>query len=159
VAQPSGASSFQLNKIKTNNMLEKILAISGKPGLFKLISGSKRMVVVESLLDGKRTPAYTTDRVISLSDIAMYTEETEVPLNEVFMNIQKIYGENPIEVDYKKASETELHDFMAKALPEYDRERVHNSDIKKLIQWYNLLLKNGLTDFSAEGEEKSEENA
>lgn len=140
-------------------MLEKILAISGKPGLFKLISGSKRMVVVESLLDGKRTPAYTTDRVISLSDIAMYTEETEVPLNEVFMNIQKIYGENPIEVDYKKASETELHDFMAKALPEYDRERVHNSDIKKLIQWYNLLLKNGLTDFSAEGEEKSEENA
>jgi hypothetical protein len=140
-------------------MLEKILAISGKPGLFKLISGSKRMVVVESLLDGKRIPAYTTDRVISLSDIAMYTEETEVPLNEVFMNIQKIYGENPIEVDYKKASETELHDFMAKALPEYDRERVHNSDIKKLIQWYNLLLKNGLTDFSAEGEEKSEENA
>ena len=140
-------------------MLEKILAISGKPGLFKLISGSKRMVVVESLLDGKRTPAYTTDRVISLSDIAMYTEETEVPLNEVFMNIQKIYGENPIEVDYKKASETELHAFMAKALPEYDRERVHNSDIKKLIQWYNLLLKNGLTDFSVEGEEKSEENA
>ncbi len=140
-------------------MLEKILAISGKPGLFKLISGSKRMVVVESLLDGKRTPAYTTDRVISLSDIAMYTEETEVPLNEVFMNIQKIYGENPIDVDYKKASETELHAFMAKALPEYDRERVHNSDIKKLIQWYNLLLKNGLTDFSVEGEEKSEENA
>ena len=73
-------------------MLEKILAISGKPGLFKLISGSKRMVVVESLLDGKRIPAYTTARVISLSDIAMYTEETEVPLNEVFMNIQKIYG-------------------------------------------------------------------
>ena len=140
-------------------MLEKILAISGKPGLFKLISGSKRMVVVESLLDGKRTPAYTTDRVISLSDIAMYTEETEVPLNEVFMNIQKIYGGNPIDVDYKKASETELHAFMAKALPEYDRERVHNSDIKKLIQWYNLLLKNGLTDFSVEGEEKSEENA
>ena len=140
-------------------MLEKILAISGKPGLFKLISGSKRMVVVESLLDGKRTPAYTTDRVISLSDIAMYTEETEVPLNEVFMNIQKIYGENPIEVDYKKASEKELHDFMAKALPEYDRERVHNSDIKKLIQWYNLLLKNNLTDFTLEEEEKSEENA
>ena len=140
-------------------MLEKILAISGKPGLFKLISGSKKMVVVESLLDGKRIPAYATDRVISLSDIAMYTEETEVPLNEVFMNIQKIYGENPVEVDYKKASETDLHDFMAKALPEYDRERVHNSDIKKLIQWYNLLLKNNLTDFTLEDEEKSEENA
>ena len=140
-------------------MLEKILAISGKPGLFKLISGSKRMVVVESLLDGKRIPAYATDRVISLSDIAMYTEETEVPLNEVFMNIQKIYGENPIDVDYKKASEKELQDFMAKALPEYDRERVHNSDIKKLIQWYNLLLKNNLTDFTLEEEEKSEENA
>ena len=139
-------------------MLEKILAISGKPGLYKLISGSKKMVVVESLIDGKRTPAYTTDRVISLSDIAMYTEETEVPLNEVFMNIQKIYGENPIDVDYKKASETELHDFMAKALPEYDRERVHNSDIKKLIQWYNLLLKNNLTDFTLEEEEKSEKN-
>ena len=140
-------------------MLEKILAISGKPGLFKLISGSKRMVVVESLLDGKRIPAYATDRVISLSDIAMYTEDTEVPLNEVFMNIQKIYGENPVDVDYKKASEKELQDFMAKALPEYDRERVHNSDIKKLIQWYNLLLKNGLTDFAEKDEEKSEENA
>ena len=140
-------------------MLEKILAISGKPGLFKLISGSKKMVVVESLLDGKRIPAYATDRVISLSDIAMYTEETEVPLNEVFMNIQKIYGEKTVDVDYKKASETELHDFMAKALPEYDRERVHNSDIKKLIQWYNLLLKNGLTDFAEKDEEKSEENA
>ena len=88
----------------------------------------------------------------------MYTEETEVPLNEVFMNIQKIYGENPIEVDYKKASEKELHDFMANALPEYDRDRVHNSDIKKLIQWYNLLLKNNLTDFTLEEEEKSEEN-
>lgn len=151
----------EANNKRINNyiMLEKILAISGKPGLYKLISGSKRMVVVESLIDGKRTPAYTTDRVISLSDIAMYTEDTEVPLNEVFMNIQKIYGENPIDIDAKKASENELHAFMAKALPEYDRERVHNSDIKKLIQWYNLLLKNNLTNFAPEDEEKSEEKS
>lgn len=144
-------------------MLSKILAIAGKPGLFKLISGSKRMIIVESLLDGKRGPVYGNAQVNALSDIAMYTEDEEVALREVFAAIQAKEGTNPIAIDTKTATADQLHAYMAEVLPTYDRDRVHNSDIKKLIQWYNLLLKNNLTDFSAPSEEsdekKVEENA
>lgn len=138
-------------------MLTKILAIAGKPGLYKLISGNKRMLIVESLLDGKRGPVYGNEQINALSDIAMYTEDEEVALREVFANIQAKEGTNPIAIDVKKASADELRDYMALVLPTYDRERVHNSDIKKLIQWYNILLKNNLTDFSEQGAEEAAE--
>ena len=142
-------------------MLTNILAIAGKPGLFKLISGSKRMIIVESLLDGKRGPAYANEQVNALSDIAIYTEDAEISLREVFAAIQAKEGKEPIAIDVKKASADELRNYFASVLPTFDRERVHNSDIKKVIQWYNLLLKNDLTDFSdpqaSEGEEKVEE--
>lgn len=140
-------------------MLTKILAVAGKPGLYKLISGSRQMVIVESLIDGKRGPVYGNAQVNALSDIAMYTDEEEVALREVFAAIQAKEGSNPIAIDVKTASSEELRDYMAAVLPNYDRDRVYNSDIKKLISWYNLLLKNGLTDFSAPSEEKEEENA
>lgn len=142
-------------------MLTTILAIAGKPGLYKLISGSKRMIIVESLLDGKRGPAYANEQVNALSDIAIYTEDAEISLREVFAAIQAKEGKEPIAIDVKKASGDELRNYFASVLPTFDRERVHNSDIKKVIQWYNLLLKNDLTDFSdpqaSEGEEKVEE--
>ena len=142
-------------------MLTNILAIAGKPGLFKLISGSKRMIIVESLLDGKRGPAYANEQVNALSDIAIYTEDAEISLREVFAAIQAKEGKESIAIDVKKASGDELRNYFASVLPTFDRERVHNSDIKKVIQWYNLLLKNDLTDFSdpqaSEGEEKVEE--
>jgi len=142
-------------------MLTNILAIAGKPGLFKLISGSKRMIIVESLLDGKRGPAYANEQVNALSDIAIYTEDAEISLREVFAAIQAKEGKEPIAIDVKKASADELRNYFASVLPTFDRDRVHNSDIKKVIQWYNLLLKNDLTDFSdpqaSEGEEKVEE--
>ena len=138
-------------------MLTKILAIAGKPGLYKLISGNKRMLIVESLLDGKRGPVYGNEQINALSDIAMYTEDEEVALRKVFANIQAKEGTNPIAIDVKKASADELRDYMALVLPTYDRERVHNSDIKKLIQWYNILLKNNLTDFSEQGAEEAAE--
>lgn len=140
-------------------MLTKILAVAGKPGLYKLISGSRQMVIVESLIDGKRGPVYGNAQVNALSDIAMYTDDEEVALREVFAAIQAKEGSNPIAIDVKTASSEELRDYMAAVLPNYDRDRVYNSDIKKLISWYNLLLKNGLTDFSAPSEEKEEENA
>jgi hypothetical protein len=140
-------------------MLTTILAIAGKPGLYKLISGSKRMIIVESLIDGKRGPAYANEHVNALSDIAIYTEDEEVALREVFAAIQAKEGTEPIAIDVKTASSEELRDYMAAVLPNYDRDRVYNSDIKKLISWYNLLLKNGLTDFSAPSEENEEENA
>lgn len=129
-------------------MLETILAISGKPGLYKLVSRGNRNLIVESLdEEKKRMPAFATDKVISLADIAMYTEEGEVPLKEVLNNVKKKENGQISTFDYKKASGKELAAYFAEILPDYDRDRVYPADIKKLIAWYNLLVKAGLTDF------------
>lgn len=129
-------------------MLKTILAISGKPGLYKLISQGKNMLIVEALsADKKRSPIYASDKVISLGDIAMYTDTDEIPLSEVLESVKTKEGGNVTSLDYKKASAEELGEFMAAVLPNYDRDRVHLSDIKKLIQWYNLLVSNGVTEF------------
>ena len=128
-------------------MLKTILAISGKPGLYKLISQAKNMLIVESLSDKKRLPIYASDKVISLGDIAMYTDDDEVPLSKVLDAVKKKENGALASVDYKKASAEELSAFMAAVLPEYDRDRVHISDIKKLVQWYNLLTESGENDF------------
>jgi hypothetical protein len=136
-------------------MLKTILSISGKPGLYKLVSHGKNMLIVESLTDKRKMPAYARDKVISLGDIAMYTNETEVPLHEVLTNIKN--KENGAEASVKpSASAEELKAYMAEVLPTYDRERVHNSDIKKLISWYNILIGAGITEFTPE-EAKAEE--
>ena len=127
-------------------MLKTVLAISGKPGLYKLISQAKNMLIVEAVsADKKRMPIYASDKVISLGDIAMYTDADEVPLAEVLEAVKAKENGNVASLDYKKASVEELHAFMAEVLPNYDRDRVHNGDIKKLIQWYNLLISNGIT--------------
>lgn len=129
-------------------MLKTILAISGKPGLYKLISQGKNILIVEALsADKKRSPIYASDKVISLGDIAMYTDADEIPLSEVLESVKTKEGGNVTSLDYKKASAEELGEFMAAVLPNYDRDRVHLSDIKKLIQWYNLLVSNGVTEF------------
>lgn len=129
-------------------MLKTILAISGKPGLYKLISQGKNMLIVEALsADKKRSPIYASDKVISLGDIAMYTDADEIPLSEVLESVKTKEGGNVTSLDYKKASAEKLGEFMAAVLPNYDRDRVHLSDIKKLIQWYNLLVSNGVTEF------------
>lgn len=129
-------------------MLKTILAVSGKPGLYKLISQAKNMLIVESLsADKKRLPIYASDKVISLGDIAMYTDTDEVPLAKVLEAVKAKENGGKATLDYKKASAGELHAFMAEVLPEYDRDRVHTSDIKKLIQWYDLLVENGETTF------------
>lgn len=134
-------------------MLKTILAISGKPGLYKLISQGKNMLIVESVSpDKKRLPIYASDKVISLGDIAMYTDADEVPLSEVLESVKTKEGGNKTSLDYKKASAEELGEFMAEVLPNYDRDRVHLSDIKKLIQWYNLLVSNGITEFVEKAE-------
>ena len=132
-------------------MLKTILAISGKPGLYKLVSQAKNMLIVEDVsADKKRMPIYASDKVISLGDIAMYTDDDEVPLGQVLESVKNKENGAVTSIDYKKASAEELHAFMAEVLPEYDRDRVHTSDIKKLIQWYNLLVSNGETDFVEE---------
>ncbi|WP_300791880.1 DUF5606 domain-containing protein [uncultured Bacteroides sp.] len=133
-------------------MLKTILAISGKPGLYKLISQGKNMLIVESVADRKRMPIYASDKVISLGDIAMYTDADEVPLSVVLEAVKTKEEGKEASLDYKKASAEELGEFMAAVLPNYDRGRVHLSDIKKLIQWYNLLVSNGVTEFAESAE-------
>ncbi len=128
-------------------MLKTILAISGKPGLYKLISQAKGMLIVESVADKKRTPVYASDKVISLGDIAMYTDDDEVPLANVLEAVKAKENGAVASLNYKTASSEELRAYMAEVLPEYDRDRVHTSDIKKLIQWYDLLISNGETEF------------
>ena len=130
-------------------MLETILAISGKPGLYKLVSRGNRNLIVESLDERHhRQPAFGTDKVISLADIAMYTDSEEVPLGDVLTALQKKEDGQKASIDYKNASREQLFDFFAEVLPNFDRDRVHPSDIKKLLQWYDILVTNGITDFS-----------
>lgn len=139
-------------------MLKTILAISGKPGLYKLVSRGNRSLIVETIeAKGRRMPVFATEKVISLADIAMYTDEEEVPLPTVFNNMKTLEEGKRSEFDYKKASKEELAEYLAKVLPNFDRDRVFPSDIKKLIQWYNILIDNNLSDFEEPVAE--EENA
>ena len=140
-------------------MLKTILSISGKPGLYKLVSQGKNMLIVESLVDQKRSPAYGNEKIISLGDISMYTDEDDVPLSEVLSSIKKKENGAVVEIDLKKATPEDLRAYMAEVLPAFDRDRVHLSDIKKLISWYNLLVKCGETDFEETTEEAKEEAA
>ena len=129
-------------------MLQTILSIAGKPGLYKLVSRGKMNLIVESLDEThKRQPAFGTDRVTSLADIAMFTETDDVPLGEVLAKVRdKEDGKLP-SLNWRKASAKELQDYFAEVLPDFDRDRVHTSDIKKLLQWYEILVKAGVTNF------------
>lgn len=140
-------------------MLQTILAISGKPGLYKLISRGNNNLIVEALDEThKRMPAFAADRITSLADIAMYTDSEDVPLMQVLNNLKKMENGKPSSLNYKKCNADELHEYFAKILPSYDRERVHNSDIKKLLQWYNILVAAGETDFEEPAEEPADKD-
>ena len=132
-------------------MKQTILAISGKPGLYKLVSRGNNSLIVEALdATHKRMPAFGNDRNTSLADIALFTETDDVPLMTILASLRDLEGGKESSLNYKKASPAELHEYFTKVLPEWDRDRVHNSDIKKLIQWYNILVKAGVTDFEEE---------
>ena len=132
-------------------MKQTILAISGKPGLYKLVSRGNNNLIVE-VLDAthRRQPAFGTDRITSLADIAMFTDEDDVPLMNVLDSLKTLEDGKKSSLDIKKASGDDLREYFAKVLPNFDRERVHTSDIKKLLQWYNILVENGITDFKEE---------
>lgn len=146
-------------------MLKTVLSISGKPGLYKLVSQGRNMLIVESISsDKKRFPTYSHDKIISLADIAMYTDDSEVPLRQVLTTMKELEKGAEASLDLKKATADELRKYFAGILPDFDRERVYVSDIKKLINWYNILITNGINDFeekeaegASEGEEKGEE--
>ena len=130
-------------------MLKKILSISGRPGLYRLVAQAKGALVVEALATGKRGLAYSHDRVTSLGDIAMYTESGEVPLSEVLTKVKE--KENGAVASISpKADKEELRSYFGTILPDFDRERVYPTDISKLISWYNMLIQSGVTDFTAE---------
>ena len=123
----------------------KIISVSGKPGLFQVISQSKNVIIVESLIDKKRFPINATKNVSMLENIAIYTYEEEVPLLTVFKAMfEKSEGKETIS---HKESGTKLTTYFAEILPNYDDERVYTSNIKKIIQWFNVLVNVGL-DFS-----------
>ena len=135
-------------------MIKEVLAISGKPGLYRLISRGKNMLIVESLDESKkRMPAYASDRVVAVAEISIYTDDGEdTPLVNVFDSIKKLYEGKEVDINHKKAENDEVIAFFAKALPNYDTERVRVSDMRKVIAWYNILVKAGITDFELKEE-------
>lgn len=137
-------------------MLKNILAITGKPGLYKLISHGNNTLIVESLVDGKRIPTFGRDKIISLADVSMFTLDEDIALSEVLTKLGTKEGLKVASIDAKNASNDALRDFFALVLPNYDRDRVYPSDIRKLIMWYNILINAGITDFAVE--EKTEDN-
>lgn len=135
-------------------MLKEILSVTGKPGLFKLVSQGKNMLIVESLIDGKRIPAYTKDKVVSLGDIAIFTETAEVPLGQV-LEVLKSKEKGAVSSLDPKADNDKLRKYMSEILPDYDRDRVYPSDIRKLISWYNILINAQITEFVTEEKEET----
>ena len=129
-------------------MQQTILSIAGKPGLYKLVSRGKNTLIVEALDEThKRIPAFSTDRVTSLADIAMYSDTDDVPLMTVLAAVRDKEGKKPCSIAYKKCKADELRKYFGEVLPNFDRERVHDSDIRKLLSWYDILVKNDITDF------------
>ncbi len=136
--------------------LDKILSIGGKPGLFKLLTQTRAGFVAESLLDGKKITVSFKSNVSVLSEIAIYTLEEEVPLREVFLKIQEKEEGKKTSIGHKE-DKLKLEEYFFEVLPNYDEDRVYASDIKKVIQWYNMLHDQGITDFSAKEEEAEKE--
>ena len=137
-------------------MFERILTISGKPGLYRLLSSARNMIIVEVVDETKkRVPVHNTDKVVMLDDIAIYTDTEEVPLREVFAKIYE--KENGVlSIDLKVATPEELVEYFEGIMPDYDRERVYLTHIKKMYSWYNILVANDVVDFKVEEEQVEE---
>ncbi|MGI9547562.1 MAG: DUF5606 family protein [Flavobacteriaceae bacterium] len=136
--------------------LDKILSIGGKPGLFKMLTQTRTGFVAESLLDKKRISVGLNSNVSILSEIAIYTLEEELPLKEIFTKIKEKENGGKTSVGHKE-EKIKLEEYFFEIVPDYDEDRVYHSDIKKVIQWYNLLHENGITDFETPEETSEEE--
>ena len=135
------------------NMFETVLTISGKPGLYRLLSHGRNMFIVECVdASKKRVPVYNSDQVVMLDGIAIYTDTEEMPLKSVFAKIyEKENGVLPF--DLKTTTPEEMVEYFETIIPDYDRERVYLTHIKKMFSWYNILVANGIVDFAAEEQE------
>jgi hypothetical protein len=134
-------------------MLTKILSVTGRPGLFKLISTNKNMNVVESLTDGKRIAVYMHEKIVALNDVSVYTEDGDTPLRDVLKSIKEKENGNKIALS-SKASAKEFFKYLEEVLPNYNKDSVYPSDVKKIISWYNLLIENNI---DLESEETTKE--
>lgn len=144
--------SYLLN---TNNiMLTKILSVTGRPGLYKLISTNKNMNIVESMMDGKRIPVYMHEKIVALSDVSMYTNDGDIPLREVFKKIKEKEGGKSVALT-SKSQNKDFFSYLTEVLPDYNRESVYASDVKKLISWYNILMEHNI-DLEEEVKEENE---
>lgn len=133
-------------------MLSKILSVTGRPGLYKLISTGKNLNIVESLGNGKRLPVYLHEKMVALSDVSIYTNEGDTPLREVLKRMKEKENGGKASVG-TKASGSELFAYLREVLPDYNRESVYASDVKKIITWYNILMENQI---DLEEEERNE---
>ena len=137
--------------------LTKILVISGKPGLYELVSQTKGGAIVESLTDKKRCPVFRNDRISSLNEISLFTETGDKPLREIIQDIYRKENEQKIALDLKSAANKDLFAYFKEILPDYDQERVHASDVKKVLGWYNMLIDAGKVDLADIAEETTED--
>jgi len=144
-----------LHKFKKTMDLSKIIAITGKPGLYKHIAQSKTGIVIESITDGKRTSAFATDQVSSLKDISIFTTGEDIKLEDVLKNIYN--KEDGKQILSANSSSSDLTRYFERVLPEYDKERVYISDIKKVIKWYNILAEHNMLEFNDTDESENEE--
>lgn len=138
-------------------MIRQILAISGKPGLYKLISRGNRNLIIETVDEKKkRMPAFGTDQVVSLADISIYTDDDkEVSLLSVFESIKNNYDGKAVDLSPKKADQEDIVAFFAKVLPNYDTDRVRVTDMRKVLSWYNILINNGISEFLPKADEEN----
>lgn len=136
-------------------MLKDILAITGEPGLYKLISKTPKGVIVENIETGRRMPFYAAAKISALEDIAIFTEDDDLPLKDVFKAISEKEDGGP-SIDHK-SSKNDLLEYFQSVIPDYDEDRVYPNHIKKVINWYNILHKQDMLDFSEEEEAENEE--
>ncbi len=136
--------------------LTKILSISGKPGLYKMVGDAKNKIIVESLIDGKRYPAFSHDKISSLKEISIYTETDDIPLEDVLINIFKVQEGKQVS-NPKKMAAADLKALFEKAVPDYDKDSVYVSNMKSVFTWYNILVENNLIDLESDEEAESTE--
>ncbi|MEI6122821.1 MAG: DUF5606 domain-containing protein [Bacteroidota bacterium] len=131
--------------------LKEILSVTGRPGLYKIIAHTKSGLIVESLIDKKRIPVYSTDKMVNMEDISIFTADKDVALKDIFKLIhEKENGEKTID---HKSDDKKLREYFEQILPDYDKDRVYVSDIKKVYNWYNLLVEHKFLDFNEPAEE------
>lgn len=134
--------------------LKQILSISGKPGLFKILTGNRTPIVIQDLTTKVKRQLFPKDKVVSLYDISIYTEEGDLPLRTLLTTIFEKQSGKELDAENVAATPESLKSFMEEVLPSYDKERVYPTDIRKVVLWYNMLVKDGFITFEEQEEEK-----